>query len=532
MTGDGLLTEFSSVVDAVRCAVAFQEGMAERNVDTTQDRRIEFRIGINLGDVIIEGEDIYGDGVNLAARLEALADPGGICVSASVYDQVRHKIDLSYEDLGRRTVKNITEPIHVYRVRLGRPEGVGTGMVAAVVTQPPPKPTIACLPFRNLGDDVSQKYFADGLRLAIQASLVQMPALLLIAPPAVNRYRDQDVAVEQVAQDLDVRYVLEGAAQQAGTRIRITAQLTDTIEGHVVWADRYDREFAETLATQDEISAKIVTALGIKLVGGDGFWMARTLKKLDVIDFFYRGLTHFYAYSRIDNAAARRCFEDVERLQPDSPIGAAFVSATHWFDVSMGWSESRNRSLKQAVDWAEKAVKFEVTNGLAHIVLACIHLLNRRYDEALATCRTAVELRPSCPIANFNLANVLHYCGLSAEAFAFIIEAVRILPVSPPWFLVLLVGAYREIGDVEQSITTAKKVVEQAPNGLDARLSLCSSYGAAGYLSEAKKAAQSVIALDPEFSISGYVENQSFRYKEAAAERRLIESLRAAGLPE
>ncbi len=526
-TGDGILAEFPSAVDAVRNAIAVQAEITDRNVELPESQRLVFRIGINLGDVIIEGDDIHGDGVNVAARLEALCEPGGVYISGSVYDQVTNKLAASFDDLGERTVKNISRPVRVYRAG----SGLGIPTMGAAGTEPLPQPTspsIAVLPFTSLDDDPSQDYFADGLRLAIQASLVHVPGLFYVAPPAVNRYRDQDVTAQQVAREVGVRYVLEGAAQRSGERVRITVQLTDTAVRQVVWAERYDRDFSDTLAAQDEITTAVVTALGVKLVGGTR-WLQSSIKNLDALHSFYRGLNHFYRRTKHDNIVAREEFEDVFRLQPESPVGPSYLCMTHWNDAFMGWSESKNRSLMQAVEWAEKTNKFADTNGMAHMVLAFVHLMNRRHDEALATCYEAMELRPNCPIARSNLANVLHYCGHSAEAVAKVKESMRIMLFYPPWFLTLLAASYREIGEIDQSISTAKQELELSPTDIDARMVLCSVYDAAGLQEEAKKTAQEVIQIDPTFSIARYLENQP--YKDEMTVNRLVESLRNAGLP-
>lgn len=529
--GDGILVEFPSAVAAVENALSIQNAVAEHEADQPEEKCIQFRIGINVGDVIIEGDDIHGEGVNLAARLEGLCTPGQVYASGTVYDQAEGKLRANFEDLGEQTVKNIARPVRTYRVHSGRQK---TGKKQTLTTPGTPstrdKPSIAVLPFANLGNDAARDYLADGLRLAIQASLVHMPGLFLIAPPAVQRYRDQEINVRHVARELGVRFVMEGAAQWVDDRVRVTVQLTDTNAGQVIWAERYDRPVSDTLATQDEITAEVVHALGIKLLGGTT--ARHTLSSVDAVHAFYRGLNHFYARTKDDNVAAIREFETVVSLQPDSPVGPAYLCMSHWNDASMGWSASRNQSLMHAVEWAEKAVKFKETNGMAHIVLACIHLLNGRYDEALSTCNKAVELRPNCPMANGNLANVLHYCGQSAEAVSSIEEAIRILPLGAPWFLTLLADACREIGHVDRSISVAKQVIEKFPRNIDARLILCSDYELSGMHAEADSVAGEIISTDPTFSVAKYLKNQPYRHKNKVTESRFVESLRKAGLPD
>jgi class 3 adenylate cyclase/tetratricopeptide (TPR) repeat protein len=527
--GDGILVEFPSAVDAVRNALAIQSAMANHNSNLPEDQRLVFRVGINLGDVIIEGDDIHGDGVNVASRLEGLCEPGGVYISATVHDHVEGKLTASFDDLGERTVKNISRPVQIYRVNSDKKATTNSAKITSRHLQSD-RPSVACLPFKNLGDDQSQDFPADAIRLGIQASLVLIPGMLVIAPPVMNKYRDQDVSAAQVAKDMGVRYVLEGACQQSKDRIRITAQLTDTTTGQVVWADRYDRDISDTLKTQDEITVQIVTALDINYLSGSPTSLRNTLTNLDALHAFYRGLNFFYSRSKDDSSAAKKEFEHVYRLDSGSPVGPAYLSMIHLRDVMFGWAISRNKSLMEAVKWAEKAVQFEETDGLAHIVLASIHLINRRYDEALSTCRKALEIRPNCPMANSSLANVLHYCGESDEAVELIREAILISPSHPSWYEVILAAAYLELGELQNSISAAKKGTEINPKDIDARLMLCSGYNFAGLSQEARTTAREVIKVNPSFSLENYAETQP--YRDEATLKRLIGSLREAGLPE
>ncbi len=380
-TGDGILVEFASAVDAVRSALAIQAEVADRNAELPESQRLVFRIGINVGDVIIEDEDIHGEGVNVAARLEGLCEPGTVYLSGNVYEQVRNKLAMPFDDLGERTVKNISLPVRIYRSAYGT--GVATEGTQATEQVPlPSKPSIAILPFENLGDDPTQDYLADGVRLAIQASLVYVPGLFLVAPPAVSRYRNRDASAQQVAGEVGVRYVLEGAAQRSGERMRITLQLTDAAVRQIIWAEKFDCDLSDALATQDEITSAVVLAIDSKLGTGKELFRG-TLRNLEAIHSFYRGLNHLYRRTKDDNITAREQFEAVARLQPDSPLGPAYLCMTHWADATTGWSDSRNRSLMQAVEWAEKTKELKGTNGMAQIVLAGIHLLNRHHAETV-----------------------------------------------------------------------------------------------------------------------------------------------------
>jgi adenylate cyclase len=531
LTGDGMLVEFASVVAAVDCAVAIQAGIAERNRAVPQPQRLEFRIGVNLDEVIAAADDIFGEGVNIAARLEAFAEPNMVCISGAVFDQVRNRVGYAIEDLGAQWFKNIAEPVHAFRIDplASRDPGCRPARGTEVL-RPAERPSIAVLPFANLSGDPAQDDLADGLRLDIQATLVHASGLFLIAPATVARYRGATVPAEQAGREMGVRYVLEGAVRRSGERIRVTIELTDVPGRRIVWAERYDRTLADGFDVQDEIVAEVLKDLDVKLASGEKWLLHSSLKSLQALDVFYRGLSRFYAGSREDNAAAREAFDALARLQPDSPVGPAYLCFTHWVDAFRGWTDARERSLAEAERWAEKAVAFRGNNGLAHIVLASVHLLNRRHDEALAECHRAVELRPNCPTANCYLANILHYCGRSDEAVAKVEEAIRISPVYPPWYMTVLAAAYRDRGDLDKSIAAAQRGLRMSPADRDLKIVLCSAYGLSVQPERARPVAREIVAAEPGFSIRRYVEGQA--YQEAATLRRLSDSLRQAGLPE
>src|SRR5215467_3635414 len=319
-TGDGLLLEFASVVDAVRCAVEVQREMAERNADVPPDRRLELRMGINLGDIIKDGRDIFGDGVNVAARLEALAEPGGICVSRVVRDQVRDKLDFSFEDMGEQQVKNIARPVRVHRVLLGeRPSSSEPG--AAVLPPPlalPDKPSIAALPFQNMSGDPEQEYFADGMVEEIITALSRFSGLLVIARNSSFAYKGRSVDVKQAGRELGVRYVLEGSVRKAANRVRITGQLIDASNGANIWADRFDGALADVFDLQDEVTASVVGAMSPKIEQAE---IQRAKRKptgsLDAYDYFLHGLAMDHDWTREANNEALRLFYKSIEIDPD-----------------------------------------------------------------------------------------------------------------------------------------------------------------------------------------------------------------------
>src|ERR1044071_8028546 len=317
-TGDGFLIEFASVVDAVRCAVDIQRQMAERNIVVPAERRVEFRIGLNVGDIIIDDKDIYGDGVNIAARLEALAEPGGICVSRVVRDQVRDKLAFTFDDKGEQQVKNIARPVRAYVVRSGAPPRLSTGTVPDTASPPvPEKPSIAVLPFQNLSGDPEQEYFADGIVEDVITALSRNRAFFVISRNTSFTYKGPAVDIAKVARELGVRYVLEGSVRRAGNRVRITAQLVDAANGHHLWADRYDREMADVFAVQDEIARTITGELAPGVIAAE---MQQARRKdpgqLDAWDRIMRAHWHIRRFTRDDLAEARRLLEQAVELDP------------------------------------------------------------------------------------------------------------------------------------------------------------------------------------------------------------------------
>ena len=537
-TGDGLLVEFASVVDAVQCAVEIQKGMADRNADERDDRRLVFRIGINLGDVIIEDDDIHGDGVNIAARLEAMADPGGICISQAVLDQVKRKLVLDLEDLGNTALKNIEEPVRTYRiVDAGQTEkpAPATSTTAASSTALPPlpkRPSVAIMPFRNLNGDVQIDYIADGIGLGILTLLVQLSGLFLMNASAHQGYRDGKVTAAEAVKELPVRYVLEGAVQQAGQHVRVTVQLTDLHDSAVIWADRYERDLEDVFALQDDVTREVISSLGSEILGAnlDRIW-TRGLTGEGAWEHFLRGVSHFYKFTKHDNAIARDMFEKIYHLHPDKPIGPAYMAVTHWFDATRGWADSPAASMRQAREWAENSIEpEEENNGLGHGVLGSIRLREGRHEEGLALCRKGVAFRANCPLTLGHLADAQLHCGDARGAVKSAREALALRMLYPPPLVNVLATAYRDSGEVDLSIPAAREATRLDPEHTDAFVTLCSDYVLAGLDDEAHRIAGQIIEIDPEFRISSYANN--LPYRDATKITSIVETLRSTGLPE
>ena len=393
------------------------------------------------------------------------------------------------------------------------------------------KPSIAIMPFANLSGDPSQNYLVDGIQLSIYATLIKISGLFLIAANSVSNYQQDENSAVRAGQGLGARYILEGAVQTAGNHIRVTVQLTDSRRRKVVWGEQYDRIFEDVFAMQDEIALEVLSELDIKLISGEEARVfRRTLTKPEARETHYRALSHFYANTKADNAVARELFKSVASIQPDSPEGPSYLCFTYWLDIFRGWTDNTSRAMSSALEWAEKASEYEGNNGLGYIVLAADHLVQHRHDDALETCTKAYDYRPSCPAANGYLANILHYCGESREAIVRAKVAMRVMPNAPPWFNNVLAAAYREHGEIESSIATATNSILRDEGDIEARAILCSDHAMLVSLDDAKRVAQEILAIDPDFSLAHYAGTQPFR--DEATLDRLIASLRRAGLPD
>jgi adenylate cyclase len=543
-TGDGVLVEFASVIDAVRCAVDIQREMAARNAEIADEQRIEFRIGINVGDIIIDEGDIYGEGVNVAARLETLAQPGGICVSRVVRDHVRDKLDFGFDDRGEQQVKNIARPIRAFAVAFvsphpspAPPAGEGnadSARVGADAPAPPAeKPSIAVLPFQNLGGDPEQEYFADGIVEDIITALSRNRAFFVISRNTSFTYKGPAVDVARVARELGVRYVLEGSVRKAGNRVRITAQLIDAASGRHLWADRYDRDLADIFEVQDEIARTITGELAPGIIAAE---MQQARRKdsgqLDAWDRTMRAHWHIRRFTRDDLAEACRLLEEAIRLDPTSGMAFADLAFASHFDAVFGWTDDPAQTFARCGEAARRAVALDDSDAHAHGALAIFDLFSGRHEEARRRLLLALDLDPNSVTARGYLGVSYGFAGDYEATLPQIQEAIRLSPRDPManiWPLVNGWAALLSERDAE-AVEFAKQANERNGEFPDNYAVLASAYGHLGDAVAARAALDEFLRRSPVTGASDERLNRPFARPELR--ERFLAGLRKAGLPE
>jgi adenylate cyclase len=517
LMGDGTLVEFASVVEAVECAMAIQSASAQA------DDSFELRIGIHLGDIVVEGDDIYGDGVNIAARLEGLAPLNGIAISDDAYRQVRDRLDIVCRDLGEQELKNIPRPIRLWEWRASKP--APTQLVNSVPSLPD-KPSIVLMPLRNLAGDPECGSICDGLRIDIQNALVQVSGLFLTSVASANAFEEN--TAQMACRHLGVQYALQGSVRKAGNRLRVAVDLTDSITGQFVWAENFDRVIDDIFLLTDDITARVLTAMNVELVTGEAakVWH-KTLRDRVSLKAFYKGIFEFHNMSRESIKNARRQFETVAKHHPDASMGATWIALTHWYDLLRGWSDNPENSKDLARRWAKMAAAMEDTDGQAHTVLSHIYLMDRDFDAALEAGRGAIINRPNCAYANGFYANVLHYCDLQQEAIHHVRLALRYAPIHPPVFKDILALALREAGNTIDAVDVAKEAISVNPRDVIAHLVLASCLVRLNERERASKLVIQVETAELNFSIERFFANQP--YKDQALLDQFVTDLKTAG---
>jgi len=575
--GDNLLAEFVSVIDALQSAVIVQKEIKVRNDELPENRRMQFRIGINLGDVIQEEDRIYGDGVNIAARVESLADAGGICISGTAYDQIGKKLPFGYEYLGEQTVKNIEKPVRVYRV-LMEPEAAGivigekrflgrfsrrTAMAVIIIlgvvaggligwniylqqskkVAPasldkmafplPDKPSIAVLPFDNMSGDSDQIYIADGISENIIAALSKIPELFVISRNSTFNYKGKPVKVQQIAEDLGVRYVLEGSIQKSGERLRVTAQLIDALKGYHVWSEKYDRKLEDLFAVQDDITLNIAVAMQVELTEGEQAQVRHQTENLQAWSLAVKAHGLFETYRKDDNAKARELFERSVELDPNYAYAWTYLGWTYWIDaVYYHMYYDRKEWLENAEKMAQKALSINDKSSDAYALLSGVYLAEGKYDEAVTAGNKAVSLDPNSSENHAIVAITMQNVGDGEAVVALIKQAMRLDPNFPPWYWYRLGIGYRLLGRYEESAAALKKRVDIAekankPN-MGIYLSLATTYSMMGRVEEAKAAVAKALEVNPKITIETWCKSQLF--KDPKEVEKIRHALSIAGL--
>lgn len=531
-TGDNLLAEFPSAIGAVRCALETQAAIATENSKLPTDRRMNFRMGVHLGDVLVEESRLYGDGVSIAARLEPHAPAGGICISDLVYQQVRRRLDLAITDLGEIDLKNIDEPVRAYKLEVGEGADQKPASVASPRNLSPPEGTsLAVLPFINMSGDTTQEHFNDGLTLNILTQLSALPGLFLIGADSMFTYKSTGVRPKDVARELGVRHILQGSVRSSGERMRVTAQLIEGLTGRQVWAEQYDRKIEDMFDVEDDIAAQVVTSLDATLLSGEcAITMRKHLHNPRAIGLLYRGAELMRRFTREDVAEARALFEEVIRLEPDSPFGYVDAAWTLYFSVERSWSDDSVGDLNRMSELANRALELGDVSGYSNLMLGHVYLMKRDFEFALKLSETALRARPSCQGAFSLRANILNYCGEPIQAIPLAEKAIRLSPVAEPWFPEVLATSYYLSGNFEDAIAAGNQALALAPDSVTARVILCASFAESGRLVVAKEAVREILSLDPGFTLARFADSQP--YQDPSVLSRLIESLQQAGLRE
>jgi len=497
--GDAVLADFDMVTAAINCAASIQENLANRNEDLPDDRKVEFRIGINLGEVIVDRDDIFGDGVNIAARLESLADPGGICISESVRTALGEKLPFTYEFMGARQVKNIAVPIRAYRVFLAESRSETKSQFPLAE-----RPSIAVMPFENLSSDPEQEYFVDGVTEEIITALSRIRWFFVIARHSTFAYKGRSIDLRQVANELGVQYLVEGSLRKVGNRIRVTAQLIDGRTGNHVWAKRYDREFLDVFDLQDELAETIVGALEPEL-GKAEREQARSKhpESLQAWDLYQQGLWHLYQYSGEDIEQARQLFRKSLELDPGFGAAYAGLAEASYFCLVYGHSDSPDQDREEALSAAQKAVELDPEDAAAHCSLGRVRYLRREHNLAIPELETALELNPSLAWGHYGIGAAMVFSGRSREAIKHLETAINLSPRDPNMgsFLVRMADAHLFLRDYEGAVHWAKKALQQPHFQWSRYAVLISALGHLGQQDEADVYLQQLSMQRSDFSI-------------------------------
>ena len=566
--GDNILAEFGSALNAVNGSIDIQRTLDIENSKLPDNRRMVFRIGINVGDILHRDNCIYGDGVNVAARIESLADPGGVCISRGVFEQVKKKICHGFEYLGEHTVKNISEPVRIYRILLA-PEDKGkligepfqpttkskkpfTIAVAVILIcsvvllwifypkvpeiQPaskekmeyplPDKPSIAVLPFDNMSDDPDQEYFCDGLTEEIITALSKVPEVFVIARNSVFTYKGKAVKVNQVAEELGIRYVLEGSVRKSGDKLRITAQLIDAISGHHLWAERYDRDLKDIFAVQDELTKKIITAMQVELTEGEQARVAsRGTNNLEAYLKYLEAQSKLIKLNIENNDLGRQLAKEAIELDPQFAMAYRVLATAYLMDVLLGTSKSPKKSIGMRIKLLKQAIELDSSYGEAYGALGFTYSIIGKHDEAIETADQGVILAPNSAESHLMLGHTFRFANKPEQAIPEYEKAIRLNPIPPAVYYTGLGMSYCLAGHYDEAIKLCKKAIRKEPNDFIARLAMTAVYSMSGQEKEARSEAKEVLRLNPKYSIEKEEKRAKIKYKD-----KWFDALRRAGL--
>jgi adenylate cyclase len=533
--GDAVLADFGTVTDALSCSTSIQRGLENRNRALPDERRVVFRIGVNLGEVIVDRDDIYGDGVNVAARLEGLADPGGICISESVRAAAGKKLALDYEFMGEQQVKNIEEPVRAYRVKMGG-EGKEDAPAKRRSLGVPDKPSIAVLPFDNMSGDPEQEFFADGISEDLITALSKIRWFFVIARNSSFTYKGQAVEVTRVAEELGVRYVIEGSVRKAGNRVRISAQLIDATTGRHVWAERYDRSLEDIFELQDEMTQTIVGAVEPELSAAERERAAhKPPGSLDAWETYQRGLLHLWSFTKDDMTESQRLFRRVHELDPAFATAYAHESYSCYLDVMLGFAEHPEETLEAAFSSAKRALALDDKDPVAYFALGRVYMLRGEHDASVAELEKALALNPSFAQAHHGLGFALVLSARLDEAVEALDDAIRLSPRDPIlWGTMCFRSiACNQLEQYEEAVDWARRAVHEpraAKGGYWSYAVLASALGNLGQTEEAREAVAEAVQRKPDLSLD-YLAT-TLPTKHPGGLERYFDGLRKAGLPE
>ena len=574
--GDGVVAEFPSAVGAIRCAVEIQSEIADRNASAPEGGRMQFRIGVNLGDVIAEENNLYGSGMKVAARLEQMAEPGGIYISQTVYDQVRNIVKIPFEDIGQHSLKNVAEPVHVYRIlpaplsrlrRLFSRTNIHRrylGVAAAILflllavtggafylRQPPAlwdallgggfslpeHPTIAILPFDDMSATHDQQYLADGITEELITGLAKFPDFVVMARNSTFAYKDKPTDVRQVGKDLNVRYVVEGSIQRADQNVRVTAQLIDASTGRQIWSDRYDRQVNNIFAIRDEIMRSIAGTLGsmqgIVALAEVERVSAKNPNSFTAYDYLAKGWDAYNKFTREDNAAARDLFEQARKIDPNYARAYAGIAWTYELDYDFEWTNDDEKTLKLALENASTAVRLDPNDIQAQWGLGWAYLYDRQFENAMAHYLRTRGLNPNDAEVLAEMGNFLIYIGQPKQAIDQVKEAIQLNPNHYSWYVYYVGWAYEEAGMPKEAIEIFEQAID-LKNPDEEQLwylpTIAAAYAEVGRMDDAHELVRTILSRQPDFSIAKKVSRYPYKTKELA--NRYANALRRAGLPE